>query len=272
MQFLTIAKREIKLGFRNPWAYTFMALISFFSLALLLILSQGYFDGYTHTSATMINLNFYLLPLMTLLLGAMSVAGEKEEGGWQLLSSYPLSSSSFLWGKYVGLAIVLLTIVSFGFGLSALAGWAVGSLFPLDVMLFFFLFSSLIVLLFLAIAVWAGTVSKNRWQALALGVGIWFIYIIAWPTLLISVLGLFPYPWIQPSLQFLTYLNPAEFIRIFMVTYMGGGSIFGPEYYRWVNWIKQPSGILMFVTICLAWLGGMLGSSILLWERGRARV
>lgn len=65
-----IAKREIKIGFRNPWAYSFMALFSLFSLALLIIQSQSFMEGYTYTTGTMLNLILYLLPLMTMLLAS----------------------------------------------------------------------------------------------------------------------------------------------------------------------------------------------------------
>ncbi|MDQ0049262.1 ABC-type transport system involved in multi-copper enzyme maturation permease subunit [Paenibacillus polymyxa] len=63
-----------------------------------------------------------LLPLMALLLGSFTLSSEKEEGSWQLLSSYPLSTLRFLPGKYIGIAIVILTIVAFGFGLDGVVG------------------------------------------------------------------------------------------------------------------------------------------------------
>ncbi|WP_316244826.1 ABC transporter permease [Paenibacillus senegalensis] len=140
MHWLTIATREIKLGFRNPWAYSFLVLFALFSLALLLIQSQNQISGYTSTTAGMLNLILYLLPLMTLLLGSFSLTSEKEEGGWQLLATYPLNTSAYLLGKYVGLAVVLLVIISFGFGLSGVLGVVVGKAFtPLTFALFLFL-------------------------------------------------------------------------------------------------------------------------------------
>lgn len=64
-----IAIREMKIGFRNPWAYSFMALFALFMFSLLLINSQNYVSGYSSVSGTMLNLILYLLPLMTLMLG-----------------------------------------------------------------------------------------------------------------------------------------------------------------------------------------------------------
>lgn len=271
MNILIIAIREMKLGFRNPWAYSFLALFSLFSLGLLLIQSQSSLQGYTHTTGTMLNLILYLLPLMTLLLGSFAITAEKEEGGWALLSTYALSTFAFLLGKYVGLFIVLTVIVAFGFGLSGVLGAVLGEGFSGESLLFFFGFSLLLVFLFLSIAVWIGTASRNRWQALTVGVSVWFVYIIGWSNLLIAVLGGIKYSLIKPVLVTLTFLNPAELVRIFMVAKMGGGSIFGPEYYKWIEWIQGSWGTPVFIAVCLLWVTVALGTAILVWERGRRR-
>lgn len=269
MNVWRIARREIRLGFRNPWSYSFLALFSLFSLALMLAQAQNTLQGYTHSTGTMINLILYLLPLMTLLLGSFSLTSEKEDGGWQLLATYPLTTFALLAGKYAGLLAVLTVIVCFGYGLAALFGALLGNPFPPDVLAFFIAFSLLIVVLFLGIAAVIGTLSKNRWQALTIGVGIWFVFIIGWTTILISVLGWLPYLWIKPAIVTLTFLNPAELVRIFMVAKMGGGAIFGPEYAQWIGWIGGPWATPLFIGICAVWVAGTLGIAMALWERGR---
>lgn len=45
---------------------------------------------------------------------------------------------------------------------------------------------------------------------------------IGWTTILIAVLGLLPYLWIKPVLIALTFLNPAELVRLFVVIKLGG--------------------------------------------------
>lgn len=269
----TVTLHEIKMGFRNPWAYTFLFLFAFFSLSLVLIQSRAAFgiQGYSHMMGTLMNLILYLLPLMTLLLGSISVTSEKEEGRWQLLAAYPISSASFLLGKYFGLAAVLLSIVGVGYGLSGMTAAMAGQAASVQASVAIFVFSLGIILLYLAISLLIGTMAKNRWQALTLSVAVWFVTILAWPALLIAGLGLLPYKWIQPVLEFLTLLNPAEFLRIFTVISVGGGSVFGPAYYQWVNWAQQPFGSGLFVLISLLWLAVTLVISILIWERGRTR-
>lgn len=267
----TISSREIKLGFRNPWAYSFMALFALFSLALLLIQSQASLSGYTSTTGTMINLILYLLPLMTLLLGSFSLASEKEEGGWRLLASFALRTRSYIWGKYAGLSVVLLAIISLGFGLSGIMGALFGGGFSAGAFGRFLLFSALLILQFLGISVLLGALCRNRWQALTYGVGIWFFFILGWPTILISVLGFLPYLWIKPALIGLIFINPAELNRLFLIVKMGGGSVLGPEYYHWVKWIQQPMGSLMFAVIFALWIIVCVEAAAVIWERGRKR-
>ena len=267
MHINLIAKREVKVGFRNPWSYSFMALFSLFSLGLLVIQSQSYMKGYTYTTGTMLNLILYLLPLMTMLLSSFSLTAEKEEGSWQLLSTYAMTTSSFLIGKYVGQALVLIAIVSFGYGISGVAGLLLGKSFAFSTLLFLLVFSICLILLFLGIAMLIGALCRNRWQALTMGVSIWFFYILAWPTLLISLLSFVPYTWIKPLLQILTFFNPAEFVRVYSVTRLGGGAIFGPEYYKWIYWIDSALGDVCFVALCLLWISASLFIATRAWER-----
>lgn len=268
---LQVAKREIKIGFRNPWAYSFLILFSVFSLCLLLINSQNEVSGYSGATSSMLSLILYLLPLMALFLGSFSLTAEKEEGSWQLLSTYPLGTMSFVVGKYAGLSIVLLTIVSFGYGVMGLITVLSGKVFELNTYLLFFAFSCGLVLLFLTIALFIGSLSKNRWQALTICVMIWFFLVIGWPALLISILSLLPYLWIKPLLIILTFINPAELVRLFVVVKLGGGSVLGPEYYEWVSWIQKPGGTLIFIAVFIAWIVCSITCVYWIWERGRSR-
>lgn len=268
----TIAKREIKLGFRNPWFYTFLVLFTVFNFLLISVQVSGGFleKGYSHTTGTALNLILYLLPLTTLLLGALSLASDKE-GEWVLLRTYPLSSFSFMGGKYIGMAAVLSTLIFFGYGVAGLAAAWAGQPLTASSLVTFLLFSFAILFPYLALALLAGTWARNRWQALAFGVGIWFFTVLAWPMFLISVLAWFPYPALKPALEVFTLLNPAESVRIFTVMKLGGGSIFGPDYYEWVNWVESPHSTILFLLYMLIWISFPFGLAALLWERERSR-
>lgn len=264
-----VAVREIRIGFRNPWAYTFMGLFVLFMAGLLLINAQGMVSGYSGATGTMLNLIVTFLPLITLMLGSFALTDEKENGNWELLSTYPLSTLAFVCGKYAGQAVVLLAIAAAGFGFAGIAGWLAGSAFDFSTYLLLLFFSAGIVLSFLAISMLAGTLARNRWQALTVAVAVWFFLIIAWPPLLIAFLGQLPYLWIKPALTALTMLNPAEWMRLFTVVKLGGGSTLGPEYYFWMEWMQGPFGTAAFLAVLALWITVLLGAACGLWERGR---
>lgn len=268
---LQVAKKEIQSGFRNPWAYSYLLLFSVFSLSLLLVNAQNEVSGYSGVTSSMLTLTLYLLPLMALFLGSFSLTAEKEEGSWQLLATYPLRTPSFILGKYAGVSAVVLTIVSFSYGLIGLLTAWMDKRFELGTYLLFLFFSYGLVLLYLTLALWIGAWAKNRWQAMTVSVMVWFFTIMAWPTLLIAGLGLLPYLWIKPALTVLTLLNPAEFVRLFVVIQLGGGTVLGPEYYEWVTWIRTTSGSLRFGLFFILWLVVSLTGVCLIWERRRSR-
>jgi len=268
---LHVAGREIRIGFRNPWSYSFLVLFSVFSLCLLLINANNSVEGYSGATGSMLSLILYLLPLMTLFLGSFSLTSEKEEGSWQLLSTYPLGTFAFVAGKYAGLVVVLTTIVAFGYGAMGMASAFLGSGFDWRTYTLFLVFSIGLVLLFLAVAMIVGSLSRNRWQAMTIGVGLWFFLIIGWSTVLIAALGQLPYSWIKPALVALTFCNPAELVRLFVVVKLGGGSVLGPEYYEWVGWIRGPAGTPVFMAVCAVWIGISAAIVHRVWERGRSR-
>ncbi|MED5018043.1 ABC transporter permease [Paenibacillus chibensis] len=271
VDMLQVAKREMKMGFRNPWAYSFLILFSVFSLCLLIIHSQSVVEGYSGITASMLSLILYLLPLMTLFIGSFSLTSEKEDGSWRLLATYPIGTLSFIAGKYIGLLAILLTVVAFGYGCLGVLSGVMGMNFDINTYGLLLVFSALLVLLFLSVSMIVGSLSANRWQAMTLSVSIWFFLVIGWSTILLSVLNMLPYLWIKPLLVALTFLNPAELARLFVVIRLGGGSVLGPEYYRWVVWIQQPGGNWLFAAVCAGWVLISVGIVFAIWERGRYR-
>lgn len=254
MSILTIANREIKLGFKNSWTYSFLILLTIFTITIFLLQSgMTSTEGYTDVTGTMLNMILYLLPLTTLLLGGVSAAVEKEDGHWELLSTYALSPYTFLFGKWIGLAVIKLTMLAFSFGIAGIIAVIFGKSLDMGTFLFFWIFSSLLALVYLSIALTVGAFAKNRWQALIGGISIWFITIVIWPILLTSVLSQLPYTAIRPSLEVSTFLNPAELIRVFSIIKIGAGSVFGPEYYHWINWVNTPLGTPLFIIILIIW-------------------
>ena|SRR5690625_1641593 len=270
LRILTIAQREIKLGFRNSWTYSFLILLSIFTIAILLLQSSvATVQGYTDMTGTVINMTLYLLPLITLLLGGFSAAVEKEDGQWGLLSTYPISVYTFIGGKWIGLAVILLTMLFFSFGLAGIITLLFGQAISISTLVFFFLFSASLSLVYLSIALLIGAIAKNRWQSLVGGITVWFLTIIIWPLLMISTLSQLPsYNFVQPTLQTLTLLNPAEFVRVFTIMRIGAGSAFGADYDQWITWATSSYGLFIFIGVFLIWILASIFIGGFIWSRG----
>lgn len=267
---LTVFQRELKLGFRNSWTYSFLILFSIFTGAILLLHSSvSSIEGYTNMTGTLMNMTLYLLPLITLLLGSFSITAEKEDGHWGLLATYPLSSVSFFFGKWLGLAIILTTIIFFSFGISGMLISIGGQTMNTETFIFFLVFSVLLALTYLSIAFLIGALSKNRWQALIGAIAVWFITIVIWPLLMISLLTQLPsYKLVQPTLQVLTILNPAEFIRVFSMMRLGAGSAFGADYDALITWALSNNGLIIFIIMLIIYVFVTLFISSWIWNRG----
>lgn len=269
LRILTVAQREIKLGFRNSWTYSFLVLLSIFTIGILMLHSGvATSSEYTDMTGTVINMVLYLLPLITLLLGGFSVALEKEDGHWGLLSTYPITTYQFLWGKYLGLAIILLTMLFFSFGLAGMITVLFNQPLSLSTLIFFWIFSAILALVYLSISIFIGSIAKNRWQALFIGIGVWFITIVAWSLLMISTLSHLPsYKMIQPTLQVLTLMNPAEFVRVFSIMRLGAGSAFGADYDAWITWATSNSGLIIFFIVFIGWIIISIWLGGFIWNR-----
>src|SRR5699024_7614877 len=100
--------------------------------------------------------------LITLLLGGFSVTTEKEDGQWELLSTYPISIYVFLWGKWIGLAVILLTMIFFSYGLAGIITSLFGQSLSFSTYIFFFLFSLVVALVYVIVALLIVSLAKNR--------------------------------------------------------------------------------------------------------------
>lgn len=121
---LIIAQKELRDARRNRWfvLYTAAFVGLSFSVAWMTLSGVGNsgLAGYGRTSASLINLILLIMPLMGLTLGALSLAGERENGTILYLMAQPLTQTEILLGKYLGLTLALIASIGLGFGITAI--------------------------------------------------------------------------------------------------------------------------------------------------------
>lgn len=269
---LTICRFEWRSMLRQKTSYLFLLLWTFVMFLLFLLVKNApTVSSYTNITGAAVNILLYLLPLFMLIVGSFTIATEKENGQWLLLTTYPISAFSYLTGKLLGqiYAQTILFTLSFGVSLGMALMFQISLI--MKWILLVYLFSLLLQSIFLVLGIVVGSFTYGRWQALLISVAIWFLLIMIWPTVLISLLNLIPYTMISPIFHVLLFLNPAELLRVFFVVQMGGASIFGQVYDVLVTFLKKDAAVIILILYLIGLSTSFLLFSSWIMERRKAR-
>jgi Cu-processing system permease protein len=176
-----LTQKEFRDALRNRWFALYAAGFACLSLALAGLAASGAgsygLAGFGRTGAGLINLVLLVVPLMGLTLGALSLAGERENGTLLYMLTQPVGQLELLLGKFVGLALALLGALTLGFGLSGLLIAWQGGLVQAGDYLTLILLAFLLALASLAVGFFiSATVSRT---ATAVGVALfcWLILV-----------------------------------------------------------------------------------------------
>jgi Cu-processing system permease protein len=250
--------------------YTFLFLwVIVFSLLFLLEKNNMGISGFTNISGTIVNILLYLLPLFMMMNGSFSIANEMENGQWRLLCTYPVSIAAYIGGKFLGIFTAQTLMFTFSFGVSMLIGLITGVPLSLAWLVRIYWFSLLLIFAFLMIGIFLGTFVKTKWQAFTLSVAAWFFGIMIWPTALIAILGLMPYPLIEPLMKLAMFINPAEFFRVFLMIRWDSGAVFGQSYDSVVHLFESGTGIILLILYLLAYFLLLFTFAIISLKRRR---
>ncbi len=178
---MAFARREFRDAISSRWfllytvAFTVLAMaVSFMSLAGSG--SHG-FAGFGKTTAGLLNLIMLVVPLMALIAGAGSIAGERERGTLLYLLAQPISRSELLIGKYLGLGVALCCSMCVGFGLSAgVLAWRVGGV-GINSFVLLVIFTCGLALAMLSVGMLLSVLSRRSGVATGLGLFAWLIFV-----------------------------------------------------------------------------------------------
>lgn len=175
-----ILLKEIRDSKRNKWFVVVSVLFSFLavSLSLLGLSGLGNFGvaGFGRTAASLLNLVLLIVPLMGLLLGAMSVAAEREQGTLLTLLAQPVTLMEVVIGKFLGSAAALILTISIGFGLSGLVIAHFAGLDQIKDYVVLVLFTILLALAFLSIGFCLSILARRQATAIGFALFTWFVF------------------------------------------------------------------------------------------------
>lgn len=117
---LLVAAREVRAAVRSRWfvmaAGAFLVLSLGLSLLGLSGAERSGLAGFDRTSAGLLNLVLLFVPLVTLTVGGLSIAGDVEDGSMAMLLSQPVTRAEVFVGKYLGLLAAVCVSILLGFG------------------------------------------------------------------------------------------------------------------------------------------------------------
>ena len=172
-----LAEKELRDARRNRWFLLYTVAFTALSLALawLALAGAGNYGlaGFGRTSASLINLILLIVPLMGLTLGAMALAGEREQKTLLYLLAQPVSQAELLLGKFLGLGLALIAALSLGFGLSALPIAFAGDGAQVGVYVQLLALGSLLAVASLSVGIFVSALTRSGSTAVGVSLFLW---------------------------------------------------------------------------------------------------
>ncbi len=185
-----VAVKELEEAGRSRWVWVMAALLVALPLlvsALGLGLGGGLkVEGFGRTTASLVNLSIYLMPLFGLQLAQGSIVGEAERGTLALLAAQPIDRRVVVVGKFLGLAALFALLAGGSF---AVSGTFIGVRAGVEHVGDYVAFTAGAIWLgccFIAIGLWLSAVARDRAQALAGAMGTWFFFAVVLDLLLLA--------------------------------------------------------------------------------------
>ncbi|MGN1401976.1 MAG: ABC transporter permease [Bacillus sp. (in: firmicutes)] len=265
-----VGKQQFTMILRSKWLISFGLLFACLAIFISYFGQSGQsgFMGFTRMTASLLNLNLLLVPLIALLVGGLFLAGEKEDRGLMLMLTYPVSVKSVILGKYAGLFTALWVVVTFGYGAALIMMYVAAADVALLTILKFYLFSLGLAAIFLAIAMLIGLLSKTRFQALGVGLIVWSFMVLFYEFIIMGISLLVSNQWVLTILSASIFFNPVELMRVWSILSLDGIAVFGPSLYEMTVWASGWTGQLLFAVSTVLWIIlPLLASSYVLKRR-----
>lgn len=225
----TIAKQEFTINVRNKWivifALVFGALVV--SISYFGMLAEGFsgMQNFTRTSASLLNLVLYIVPLVSLTMGTLSFTGDK--GSTELLYSQPVSRSEVVTGKLFGLFLAITSATVIGFaaaGIIVAAGNGTEGLLQFGIFVFLSLALSLV---FLSLSVAVATMNRRKSKSFGIALFLWFFFVLFYDLMTIGGTLLLKGQTANTFLFLSLFGNPVDMVRVATLISLDNVTIFG---------------------------------------------
>lgn len=252
-----IARHEMIIMIRSWWlglsalAFGGLALaISYFGLVTGGIVG---FQGFSRTSASLLNLVLYVIPLVALVMGTLSFTSDKIAS--ELLFSQPVTRTEILPGKLTGLFLALVMATLWGFGTAgvviALKTSGEGALrYPLVVGL-----AIVLELIFLCLAALTALICQRKSKAIGVALFLWFFFVIFYDLIVIGGTFLLKERTANTFVFLSLFGNPVDMVRVASLIVLNGKEIFGAAGAALVRFVGGSSALVaLMVALLVVWI------------------
>jgi len=251
---VAIARQELVVNIRNKWILTFAVAFAVLVLAIsyfgLVTAGTVGFQGFTRTSASLLSLVLYVVPLIALTMGTLSFTSERSVS--ELLFAQPVTRTEILLGKLAGLfaSMVTSTLIGFGAGglvIAARAGSEGAERYPAFVGL-----SLLLALAFLSLSALVAFLFQRKARAFGVTLILWFFFVVFYDLLVIGGSLLFKERTANTLIFASLFGNPVDMVRVASLIVLDGKEIFGAAGGALVRFLGGDAASLLLL------LGGLL--------------
>lgn len=265
-----IAAQEFRVHIRSKWTVLFGLIFAVLSLGIAYfgMITSGLvgFQNFTRTSASLLNLVIYIVPLMSLTMGALSFT--PDSGAAELLFSQPIERREILLGKVCGLFASVATATCFGFGAAGIVISLNGGSDGMAGYVALIALTLLLALDFLSLGTLVAVLAKKRTHAFGYALAIWFFFILFYDLLVMG--GAFLLKEHSANLLIFSSLfgNPASMVRVAVLIALGGTTIFGAAGAMLLKFVGGTlAGISLLVLTLVVWTAAPLFAAGRLLEK-----
>ena len=246
-----VAREEYHRALESRWLFGFAALFALFVLGLSYFgLSQSGevgFTGFARVTLSLLNLVLFVVPLVGLVLGVMSVTASAES--LSLLLAQPVSRTDVLLGKFLGLSAAIAVAQALGLGGGGLVVALNAGFDQLGGFAALCALSLALGVVSVSVALGIAALWPDKLRAMGAALGVWLLLVVAYDLGVVGLTSVLRGVELQRVLLPALLLNPVDLARVLVTLAVGQGALFGPTAAVLMRTMGSAGGIALAIAV-----------------------
>ena len=255
MNLRLFAAEELKIALRSRWTQIFAVVFAILAggvAAAGYVISGGHgVQDFSRTSASLVHLVVLVVPLISLMLGVLSLS--LDRGAAEVVFALPVPRWTILLGRLLGLFVALALAQSFGFGLAGLLVYTQSGPEGVGDFVIVLAASFVATAVFLALAALlsADAFGRRRTKALALALVAWLVGEVFIDLAALGLATFLPSGAASRVLIVANLVNPIGALRTGALLLVEGTGSFGAASLALLRFTHGPAGATLLIALSL---------------------